>query len=59
MTKAVSNGDICFIKALRIVIIVQTQALFQNFASRGVICPPPPKKTFKVKSDKIQITTNM
>ena len=37
MTQDVSNREICFI----IVIIVQTRALFLNFASHDVICPPP------------------
>ena len=39
MTKAVSNRQICFIKAL--LLLCQHGYFFLNFASYGGICPPP------------------
>ena len=38
MTKAVSNTEICFIKA---VIIVRTWALYSKFSEHGVKSPGP------------------
>ena len=48
MTKAVSNRDICFIKAAS-VITVQTRVFFLYFASPGQFDSPPPPHTIWVK----------
>ena len=47
MTKAVSNREICFIKA---VLLLCEQGTFQLFfASHGFFCPPPHPHTIRVK----------
>ena len=39
MTKAVSNREICLTKA--VLLLCEHGHLLLNFASHGVVCPPP------------------